>query len=129
MATDTVSLDWRWFPFRSAPVSAGVQLHLALILFAPWFAVLSVLYWRYPRQPRGPGRTVFDTAALLVATAAALAGTYWGIVHADPAYGPMWRQVLATSLCYGLYLAVLAAAFAVRSGWLLRPIHTHGDTP
>ena len=25
---------------------------LALILFAPWFVILCVLYWLYPRQPR-----------------------------------------------------------------------------
>lgn len=111
-------------------MTAGVQLHLALILFAPWFAVLSTLYWRYPRQPRGPHRTVFDTAALLIATAAALAGTYWGIVHADPAYGPMWRQVLATSLCYGLYLAAMAAACAIRAGWILRSVSAaRGSAP
>lgn len=111
-------------------MSAGVQLHLALILFAPWFAVLSVLYWRYPRQPRDLVRTAFDSAALLVATIAALAGTYCGIVHADPTYGPMWRQVLATSLCYGLYLAVMAVAFVVRSGWVLRPTSTvRGSAP
>lgn len=102
-------------------MSAGVQLHLALILFAPWFAVLSVLFWRYPRQPRGPARTVFDSVALVAATAAAAAGMYWGMANADMGYGPMWKQVLATSVAYGLYLAVMAVALAVRIRWLRRP--------
>lgn len=102
-------------------MSQGVQLHLALILFAPWFAVLSVLFWRCPRQPRGPARTLFDSASLTVATAAAFAGMYWGMAHADAGYGPMWKQVFATSLAYGLYLGVMAVALIARIRWLSRP--------
>ena len=101
-------------------MSPGIELNLALILFAPWFAVLSVLFWRYPRQPRGPARTAFDGLALAVATAAAFAGMHWGIRNADPAYGVMWPQILATSVAYGLYLAVMAAALLVRLRWLRR---------
>lgn len=101
-------------------MSAGVQLHLALILFAPWFAVLSVLFWRYPRQPRGLARTAFDSASLALATAAAAAGMYWGMAEGDAGYGPMWKQVLATSVAYGLYLAVMTLALVVRSRWLRR---------
>ncbi|MDI9238623.1 hypothetical protein QLQ15_06800 [Lysobacter sp. LF1] len=101
-------------------MSAGVQLHLALILFAPWFAVLSVLFWRYPRQPHGPARAAFDTASLLLATAAAAGGMYWGMAEADAGYGPMWKQVLATSVAYGLYLAVMTLALVVRTRWLRR---------
>lgn len=109
-------------------MSAGVQLHLALILFAPWFAVLSVLFWRYPRQPRGPARTAFDSAALVAATTAAAAGMYWGMANADVGYGPMWKQVLATSVAYGLYLAVMAVALVVRIRWLRRPAATTRGT-
>ena len=36
---------------------------LALILFAPWFLILSVLYWMYPRQPRNARRRLFDLAS------------------------------------------------------------------
>ena len=99
-------------------MSTGVQLNLAMILFAPWFAVLSVLFWRYPRQPRGPGRIAFDSIALTTATAAAFAGMYWGMAHADAGFGPMWKQVFATSLAYGLYLGVMAVALLARMRWL-----------
>lgn len=102
-------------------MSQGVQLHLALILFAPWFAVLSVLFWKYPRQPRGTARTVFDSATLAAATAAAIAGMYWGMAHADAGYGPMWKQVFATSVAYGLYLGAMAAALAARMRWITGP--------
>ncbi|WP_345777324.1 hypothetical protein [Lysobacter sp. MMG2] len=101
-------------------MSEGVQLHLALILFAPWFAVLSVLFWRYPRQPRGPARSLFDTVALTLATAAAFGGMYWGMAHADAGFGPMWKQVFATSIAYGLYLGVMAVALVARIRWLAR---------
>ncbi|MGO4222820.1 hypothetical protein AB4Y64_13330 [Lysobacter sp. TAF61] len=108
-------------------MSADVQLHLALILFAPWFAILSVLYWLYPRQPRGPARLLADSAALALATAAAMAGMYWGMWHADPGFGPMWKQVLATSLAYGLYLGVMTLALLLRRAWFqrLRPRQPH----
>ena len=45
---------------------AGMPV-LALILFAPWFLILSVMYWVYPRQPRDARRRLFDAVALLVA--------------------------------------------------------------
>jgi len=102
-------------------VSPGVQLNLAMILFAPWFAVLSVLFWRYPRQPRGAARFVFDSIALATATVAAFGGMYWGMAHADGGYGPMWKQVFATSVAYGLYLGVMAAALIARMRWFGRP--------
>ena len=36
-----------------------VELNLALFLFIPWFVILGVLYWIYPRRPK-PGRRLFD---------------------------------------------------------------------
>ena len=110
-------------------MSTGVQLNLAMILFAPWFAVLSVLFWRYPRQPRGPMRLAFDSIALTTATAAAFAGMYWGMAHADGGYGPMWKQILATSVAYGLYLAVMTAALLLRRRWFARLRSLSGPTP
>lgn len=110
-------------------MSAGVQLHLALILFAPWFAVLSVLFWRYPRLPRGPARFAFDAASLTLATAAAIAGMYWGMTHADVGYGAMWKQILATSVAYGLYLGVMTLALLVRMRWLRRAPSPQRTTP
>jgi hypothetical protein len=93
---------------------------LALLLFAPWFLILSGLYWWYPRQPRDRARRVFDAAALLFALAAFLATLHWAHGYADRQHGAMWPQVLATSAGYGVFLLVLAAAFFLRRGWLRR---------
>ena len=95
-----------------------VELNLALILFVPWFAILGVLFWLFPRQPRTFARKAFDTASLVLATAAAAWGMYWSIDNADPQYGHMWQQVLATSISYGLFLAVMTAAIVLRWRWL-----------
>ncbi len=95
-----------------------VELNLALILFLPWFAILGALYWCYPRQPRHGARKLFDTVALLLALTAFVLSMYWSHDHADPAYGRMWQQILATALGYGVFLTVLAAAFFVRHRWL-----------
>lgn len=128
MTADTVRLDCRLLPSTEAVVSPDVQLNLALILFAPWFAVLSALYWRYPRQPRGPARALFDGLALAAATLAAFAGMHWGMRHGDATYGAMWKQILATSVAYGVYLAVMVAALVVRARLLprLRPPSSPG---
>jgi hypothetical protein len=93
---------------------------LALLLFAPWFLVLSGLYWWYPRQPRGGARRVYDAAALLLSLAAFVATLLWAHGYADRQHGQMWPQVLATSAGYGVYLLVLGAAFFLRRAWLRR---------
>jgi hypothetical protein len=95
-----------------------VELNLALILFLPWFTILAVLFWKFPRAPRGWTRTLFDSASLLLAVAAAAAGMYWSMATADPTFGHMWQQVLATSVSYGLFLLVVTAALVVRWRWL-----------
>ncbi|QDH71137.1 hypothetical protein [Marilutibacter alkalisoli] len=82
--------------------------------------ILSVLFWRFPRQPRGSARTTFDSLALAVATAAAFAGMHWGMRNADASYGAMWPQVLATSVAYGLYLTAMTVALLIRMRWLRR---------
>ena len=97
-----------------------VELNLALILFLPWFAILGTLYWLYPRQPRHRSRVVFDGVALLVSLAAFMASMYWSHANADPQFGPMWRQVLATAFGYVVFLAVLTLAFFLRRRWLRR---------
>ena len=94
-----------------------VQVNLALILFLPWFLILSVLFWVYPRQLRGATRRVFDVASLLLAVAAFVASLYWAHAIADPGQGHMWQQILATAVGYGVFLAVMTLAFVVR--WLL----------
>lgn len=101
-------------------MSPAVELNLALILFLPWFAILGVLYWMFPRQPRHTARRLFDTIALLLALTAFVLSIYWSHDHADPAFGKMWQQILATALGYGVFLAVLTVAFFVRRRWLKR---------
>lgn len=91
-----------------------VEFNLALILFLPWFVVLAVLYWIFPRQPRHLARRLFDLAALALAVALAAWGMWWSMDNADPAAGAIWKQVLATSVSYGLFLGVMTAAIFLR---------------
>ena len=101
-------------------MNPAVELNLALILFIPWFAILAVLFWYFPRQPRTGARKAFDAISLALATAAAFAGMHWSMLNADPSHGAMWKQVLATSVSYGLFLAVMTVALVVRWRWLRR---------
>ena len=102
-------------------MNAEVERNLALILFLPWFLILGALYWIYPRAPRTPARRSFDTAALGIATAAAALGMYWSIGNADGHFGGMWKQVLATSVSYGLFLGVMTLALGARHAWITGP--------
>ncbi len=95
-------------------MNSHVEVYLALILFLPWFAILGYLYWRFPRLPRPRARRFFDAAALLLAAIAAGIGMQWSYFHADAGYGAMWKQVLATSVAYGLFLAVMTLAVLLR---------------
>lgn len=97
-----------------------VELNLAAILFAPWFAILAVLYWLYPRQPRPAARRWFDLGALLVSVAVFFASLHWAQDWADRGYGRMWQQIVGTSVSYGAFLAVLTLAFWWRARWLRR---------
>lgn len=97
-----------------------VELNLAAILFAPWFAILGVLYWLYPRQPRPAARRWFDAGALLLAMLVFVASLHWAQDWADRGYGRMWQQIVGTSVSYGAFLAVLAGAFLWRRRWLNR---------
>ncbi|WP_242109185.1 DUF1616 domain-containing protein [Luteimonas aquatica] len=101
-------------------MNAQVEFNLALILFLPWFLILAVLYWRYPRQPRHAARRIFDLAAIALSVAAFLATIHWAQQIADAGAGRIWRQILATSLGYGAFLAVLALALLLRWRWLRR---------
>ena len=87
---------------------------LALILFAPWFVILSALFWLFPRQPRGAARLRFDIAAILVSLLAFVASLHWSFGYADRSHGHLWPQILATSVGYGVFLAVLTVAFFLR---------------
>jgi peptidoglycan biosynthesis protein MviN/MurJ (putative lipid II flippase) len=97
-----------------------VELNLAAILFAPWFAILGVLYWLYPRQPRTTARRWFDLGALVLAALAFFVALHWAQGWADRGYGRMWQQVVGTSVSYAAFLAVLTVAFSWRRRWLRR---------
>ncbi len=97
-----------------------IAVNLALLLFLPWFAILGVLFWVYPRQPRGARRVLFDLASLVLSVAAFLLSIHWAHAVADRSHGDMWQQILATAVGYGVFLAVLGAALALR-GRVLKP--------
>ena len=96
-------------------MSPLVAENLALLLFLPWFLILGVLFWVYPRQPLGVRRVVFDLASLGLALLAFLLSIHWAHAAADRGHGAMWAQILATAVGYGVFLAALAIAFAVRA--------------
>ena len=91
-----------------------VENNLTLILFLPWFLILSALFWIWPRQPRGLARRLYDLAAILVSLALFVASLYWLQDIADPAHGRMWRHILATAAGYGVFLAAMLVAFVLR---------------
>lgn len=111
-------------------MNAHVELNLAMILFLPWFAILGGLFWVYPRTPRDRARIAFDLGSLALATIAATLGTYWSFFNADPGAGSLWKQVLASTISYGLFLGVMTVAIIVRHRWLRRThvLTTSGPT-
>ena len=104
-----------------------VELNLALILFVPWFSILAALFWVYPRQPRTFTRKLFDTISLVTATVLAALGMYWGLDYADPSYGRMWKQVVATMGAYAMFLAAMTVAALLRHRWLRRTARPASD--
>lgn len=95
-------------------MNALVEFNLTLILFLPWFAILGVLFWVYPRRPRGASRCGFDLAALVLALVASWIAMRWGMLNADAQAGAIWKQVLACLTAYGAFLAVLGLAAWLR---------------
>lgn len=102
-------------------MSPSVELNLAMILFLPWFAILGGLFWVYPRTPRTPARNAFDIASLVLAVLAAILGTWWSYANADLSVGTLWRQLLASTLSYALFLGVMGLAMWLRHRWITRP--------
>jgi hypothetical protein len=97
-----------------------VEVNLAALLFLPWFLILAVLYWLYPRQPRPSWRTWFDLGALAASALLFVASLHWALEWADRGYGRMWQQIVGTSVSYGVFLAALGLAFWVRRRMLRR---------
>ena len=92
-----------------------VETNLTLILFLPWFLILVALFWFWPREPRGLARRLYDIVATLLSLAVFVASLYWVQDVADPAHGRMWKQILATALGYGVFLAAMLVAFLLRA--------------
>ena len=88
--------------------------YLALVLFAPAFAILVWLYWRFPREPATRARRTFDLAAL----ALSLGLTWLALEHAidwrPVGSGPIWPQVAASLAAFHVFPFVLGAAWLVR---------------
>lgn len=94
---------------------------LALVLFAPWFAVLAWVYWRYPRDlPGTAARRGFDLAALALAIVASASAMQWLYVGNTGVGGSIWRDVIAALGAYGGFVAVLVVAVVLRRA-LWRP--------
>ncbi|UXI69191.1 hypothetical protein [Tahibacter amnicola] len=88
---------------------------LALVLFSPWFSILSWVYWRFPADRTGdPRRRRFDIAAIVLAVALGAAAMHGGYVANIGIGGGIWKQVIATLYGYGSFLGVLAVAFVLR---------------
>lgn len=89
---------------------------LSLLLFLPWFGVMSALYWWFPRQPRHRTRTVFDASVLALALLVSICSMHWGyrIGAADVDADTMWKQILAVLYAYGGFLAVMVLALLLR---------------
>lgn len=96
--------------------------YLALILFLPWFLLIGALFRLFPRQPRDAARKRFDAIALVVAFVLSSGGMQWGYALglADAGTGAIWKQVLATLVAYGTFLAVMFIAVVLRTWWLQR---------
>jgi hypothetical protein len=96
---------------------------LALMLLAPWLAVLGWAYWQYPKSLlSNTTRRAFDVLALLAAVVASVQAalvSYDAVVlpAADqfgPKSGAIWQQVVPALWGYGVFLAVLVVALGVR---------------
>jgi len=94
-------------------MSSAVAPHLALILLLPWYAVLGWVFWRL-RASGTDARRKFAALALIVFSllAAGFAGT-WAYDYAQPLAGTIWKQVLASTVGYGAFLAGLLVGFVV----------------
>lgn len=89
---------------------------LALILFAPWFAVLGWTFWNYPRSHAiGRGRRRFDLIALALAVVLSAVAMWWAYFLPADREGTLWPQLLATLAAYHAFLIVLVAAWILRA--------------
>ena len=93
---------------------ALADTYLAFILFVPWFAILGGLYMLFPQQPRGWKRRLYELSTLTASVIATLASIQWAYASASLSHGAMWRQLLASSVGYGVFLLCLLMALWLR---------------
>ncbi|KFN42640.1 hypothetical protein [Arenimonas oryziterrae] len=88
---------------------------LALVLFAPWFAILGWAYWAYPKSHAvTPARRRLDVIALLLAVVSSAIAMYLAYFLPFDGVGKMWPQVIATLAGYHAFLLVLVVAYFIR---------------
>lgn len=90
--------------------------NLALILLLPWFAILTWVYWTFPRSLTRRGtRRRFDAAVLLLAISASFLGMRWGILRISLDAAAISKPMLAAVLAGGAFLLVLALSAGLRA--------------
>jgi hypothetical protein len=97
-----------------------IETGLAFILFLPVFAIIGALFCLFPRNPRGAGRRLGDLALLLLAAVLSVYAMRWGFHAAAGVAGALWKQIVATLLAYGVFLAVVCIALPLRAAWWRR---------
>jgi TRAP-type C4-dicarboxylate transport system permease small subunit len=97
-----------------------IETALAFILFLPVFAIIGALYSLFPRNPRGIARRLGDLAVLMLATVLSVFAMRWGFHAAAGVAGALWKQIVATLLAYGVFLAVVCLALPLRAWWWRR---------
>jgi hypothetical protein len=96
--------------------------NLALILFAPWFAILAWAYWQYPKSHlRSAGRRRFDLLVLVLALALSIIAMRWSYFLPFKGVGVMWPQVIATLAAYHTFTLVLVLGWFLRSRFFRAP--------
>ena len=83
---------------------------LAVLLLAPWFAVLGWIYWRTAPSRFATARG-FDIAALSGAVALSIAGMALGLLYDPGGHHPIIREIVASLIAYKGFLLVLVAAW------------------
>jgi hypothetical protein len=93
---------------------------LAVLLLAPWLAVLGWVYWLYVRRVHGAHtRASIDAMFLIAAVLAAIACADVTYILENGVAGAIWKQVAAALACYAGFSTMLAAGL-LRHAWLRR---------
>ncbi|HEY0233158.1 MAG TPA: hypothetical protein VGC55_18065 [Dokdonella sp.] len=109
-------------------MNPSIETALAFILFLPVFAIIGVLYCLFPRHPRGAARLLGDLAVLILAAVLSVFAMRWGFHAAAGVAGALWKQIVATLLAYGAFLAIVCLALPLRALWWHRGKRAIGAT-